>query len=71
MEYEKPLIFIYPISETLMNLKKAIEASGQPVDIYEIEDLREVLQTTPALGQALVLGSHTKKCAKFLQVAKS
>lgn len=70
MQYEKPLIFIYPISDTLMNLKKAIEASGQPLDIYEIDDLRELLQTVPALGQSLVLGSNAKKCAKFLQAAK-
>lgn len=70
MQYEKPLIFIYPISDTLMNLKKAIEASGQPVDVYEIDDLRELLQTIPALGQSLVLGSNAKKCAKFLQAAK-
>lgn len=70
MQYEKPLIFIYPISDTLKNLKKAIESSGQPIDIYEIEDLRELLQTIPALGQSLVLGSNAKKCAKFLQAGK-
>ncbi|MGB0455045.1 MAG: hypothetical protein ACPGJV_15150 [Bacteriovoracaceae bacterium] len=71
MKYEKPLIFVGPLSNTLKSLKDAI--AGNPssgVEVYEIDDLKELLRAVPSLGQALILGSNAKKVAKFLQAGK-
>ncbi|PIK16094.1 hypothetical protein [Halobacteriovorax sp. JY17] len=68
----KPLIFIYPLSETMKKLKEAIEeiSESEGVEIYEVDDLTEVAQLVPTIGQSLSIYGAPKKCAMALKQLK-
>jgi len=65
----KPLIFIYPLSDTMKKLKEAVEeiSESEGVEIYEVDDLTEVAQLVPTIGQSLSIYGAPKKCAMALK----
>lgn len=66
---KKPLIFLEPLSETLVKLKEVIadSADEEGIEIFEVEDLEEMQQLIPTIGQSLVLCSNPKLCANMLK----
>ena len=68
----KPLIFIYPLSETMKKLKEAIEeiSESEAVEIYEVDELSEIAQLVPTIGQSLSIYGAPKKCAMSLKQLK-
>lgn len=71
-EQNKPLIFLQPLSETLQKLKEVISenAEAEGIEVFEVDDLSEMIQLLPTVGQSLTLTSSPKKCAMFLQTNK-
>ena len=69
MDNKKPLIFVEPMSETLKKLYEVIEpnAEEEGIEIYVVEDIGEMTQLIPTLGQTLILASSPKKCAMMMQ----
>jgi hypothetical protein len=69
---KRPLVFLGPLSETLTKLRDIIteNADSEGIDVYEVEDLEEMNQLLPTLGQSLALISNPKKCAQVLQQNK-
>lgn len=69
MDHKKPLIFFEPMSETLKKLYEVIEpnAEEEGIEIYLVEDIGEMAQLIPTIGQALILASSPKKCAMMMQ----
>jgi hypothetical protein len=69
MDGKKPLIFFEPMSDTLKKLYEVIEpnAEDEGIEIYVVEDISEMTQLIPTIGQALVLASSPKKCAMMMQ----
>ncbi len=69
MSGTKPLIFVHPLSDSLKKLKEVIAetADEDGVEIYEVDDVMEVSQLLPSIGQSLTIFSNPKKCAAVLQ----
>ncbi|OUR99959.1 hypothetical protein A9Q84_02705 [Halobacteriovorax marinus] len=65
----KPLIFVYPLTETMKKLKESVEgiAQDEGYEIYEVDDLVEVAQLVPTIGQSLSIYGNPKKCAGALK----
>jgi hypothetical protein len=65
----KPLIFVLPLSETMTKLKESIEgiAEDEKIEIYEVDELTEVAQLVPTIGQSLTIYGNPKKCAMALK----
>lgn len=72
MENGKPFIFIHPLSEALQKLLEEYKgkAEAENLEIYELENVAEVTQVLPTLGQSLTITSSPKKCAQILQSSK-
>ncbi|MCO4794237.1 MAG: hypothetical protein KC493_11015, partial [Bacteriovoracaceae bacterium] len=72
MENGKPFIFVHPLSDALQLLldeyKEKSEAEN--LEIYELDNVMEVSQVLPTLGQSLTITSSPKKCAQILQSCK-
>lgn len=65
----KPLIFVYPLSATMKKLKETIEeiSESEGVEVYEVDDITEVAQLVPTIGQSLSIYGAPKKCAMALK----
>ncbi len=65
----KPLIFVEPLSQTLQKLREVISenAESEGIEVFDVEELAELGQLIPTIGQGLVLTSSPKKCALYLQ----
>lgn len=72
MSGTKPLIFIRPLSESLSKLHEVISETAQEegIEIYDVDDITEVNQLLPSIGQSLAIFSNPKKCAAVLQTNK-
>ena len=72
MAGKKPLIFVYPLSESLQKLKDIMSESSEEngLEIYEVDAAVEAVQLIPTVGQSLTLFSNPKKCAQILQASK-
>lgn len=68
----KPLIFIYPLSETMKKLKEAIEeiSESEGVEVYEVDEISEISQLIPTVGQSLSIYGTPKKCAMSLKTLR-
>ncbi|MFZ4714097.1 MAG: hypothetical protein ACOYL6_10310 [Bacteriovoracaceae bacterium] len=67
---EKSIIFIKPLSESLVKLKDTI--STDPIySIYEVEDTAEYKQLAANIGASLTICSDLKKLAKALSDSKA
>ena len=73
MENGKPFIFIHPLSDALQKLLDEYKekASAESLEIFELENVAEVTQVLPTLGQSLTITSSPKKCAQILQTCKN
>ncbi len=65
----KPLIFLYPLSETLQKLKESFEGQ-ENVEIFEVDALSEAIQIFQSSAPAVVLCSDPKKMIQFQAVNK-
>ena len=65
----KPLIFVYPLSETMTKLKESIEAiaEDEQIEVYEVDQIAEIAQLVPTIGQSLTIYGNPKKCAMALK----
>lgn len=72
MEGKKPLIFVYPLSDSLQKLKDIMSETAEEngLEIYEVDAAGEAVQLIPTVGQSLTLFSNPKKCAQILQASK-
>ncbi len=72
MEQGKPFIFIHPLSDALQKLLDEYKekAEAENLEIFELENVAEVTQVLPTLGQSLTITSSPKKCAQILQSCK-
>ena len=68
----KPLIFLEPLSQTLQKLKEIISenAESEGIEVFQVDEIAEMAQLLPTVGQSLTLTSSPKKCAIFLQSNK-
>jgi hypothetical protein len=66
---KKALIFVYPLSESMRELKQIMEENDQEenVDIFDVDLISEIDQLLPTLGPSLTLVSQPKKCAQMLK----
>lgn len=72
MAATRPLVFVYPLTESLQRLKDVISevAQEENIEIFEVDDQVEINQLMPTLGQSLTLFGEAKKCATTLQINK-
>lgn len=72
MSAKKPLVFVLPLTESLSKLKQAVEEviDELDVEIFEVDEIMEINQLLPTIGQAVILFSSPKKCALSLQANK-
>lgn len=69
MSGTKPLIFVRPLSESLSKLHEVIKETAEEdgIEIYDVDDITEINQLLPSIGQSLTIFSNPKKCAAVLQ----
>ncbi len=72
MPGSRHLIFVYPLSQTTLELKKVIVEikEEEDIEIFEVDEIDEIVQLIPTIGQSLLLFSNPKKCAKALKAAQ-
>ena len=66
---KKPLIFIYPISETVQKLKETF-TENEAAEIYEVDVLTEAVQLFQTTAPAVVMCSDAKKMLQFQAMNK-
>jgi hypothetical protein len=70
MEKQKrPIIFIYPLNETLRQLKELVTemSESENLEVYEVDQQNEIIQLVPTLGPCLMISAQPKKCAGILK----
>ncbi len=72
MDNRKPLVIIPPYTQPLKKLEEILTSpeETEPPEIYVVDDLKEVAQLIPTLGQCLIVITSAKKCALFLQESR-
>lgn len=72
MALPKPLIFIYPISASLQNLKKLMEENSEKegIEVFECDMIQEAGQLIASVGPSVIFSTDAKKCAQILMANK-
>jgi len=70
---KRPLIFIPPLSESLIKLKEVCEQTAEQdgIEIFEVEKIQELAQLMGQMGPSLMIYSNPKKCALALQINRN
>lgn len=69
MSIERNIIFIYPLSKTLKDLKDEIDKQGEAV-LYELDSVNEYAQIIGVVEHSITFSSDIKKTESYLKKCK-